>query len=125
MENFMQGLSGKWDQLKKSLRINWIVFLVYLFLAYLFFGPGKDLTRIALGHGDAWTVSVPLSIFSSSLSMWNPYLQAGTFAFKDIGFQSLYLPGILLMKLMPSILGYNLLLLLHYAAAGSFTFLFS
>jgi hypothetical protein len=109
---------------EKFLLTNNFAFLFYLVLPYLFFGPGKNLSSVILGHGDGWVDGLPFSLFSRHLSMWNPYILSGTFAFKDIGFQSLYPLGILVTRLLPNVLGFNILILIHYTAAGLFTFLF-
>jgi hypothetical protein len=61
---------------------------------------------------------------TANFLQWNPFIQTGTFSFKDIGMQALYFPGIIVMKLFPNPFGYNFLLLFHYSLAGFFTFLF-
>lgn len=80
--------------------------------------------RVPLAPGDGHISGLPTKLFGAHLPAWNPYLQAGTFTFKDIGFQSLYLPSILVMAAFPNPFGYNLLILSHYALTGIFTFLF-
>lgn len=100
------------------------ILALYLILPWLFFGLGVDVLRIPLAPGDGHISGLPTKLFGANLSAWNPYLQAGTFTFKDIGFQFLYLPSIVVMTLFPNPFGYNLLILSHYSLTGVFTFLF-
>ncbi|MCS6993953.1 MAG: YfhO family protein [Anaerolineales bacterium] len=100
------------------------ILALYLLLPWFFFGLGVDVLRAPLAPGDGYISGLPTKLFGASLSAWNPYLQAGTFTFKDIGFQFLYLPSVVVMALFPNPFGYNLLILSHYALAGMFTFLF-
>lgn len=97
---------------------------LYLLLPWLFFGLGVDVFRVPLAPGDGHISGLPTKLFGAKLPAWNPYLQTGTFPFKDIGFQSLYLPAVAMMAIFPNPFGYNLLILAHYALAGMFTFLF-
>lgn len=98
--------------------------LIYFILPYLFFAWGIDFLHVPLAPGDGVIQGVPTKIFSAGLHLWNPYIQTGTFPFKDIGWQALYLPGILVMRIFPNPFGYNLLLLAHYSMAGFSTFLY-
>ncbi len=100
------------------------IFLIYSFLVFVFHGFGINLFSTVLATGDAFIAGYPSKIFASRFSLWNPYIQCGTFNIKDIGFQGVYPPGLLIMKMLPSFFGYNLFLLLHYTLAGFFTFLF-
>lgn len=97
---------------------------LYLLLPWFFFGLGVDVFHVPLAPGDGHISGLPTKLFGAHLPAWNPYLQAGTFTFKDIGFQSLYLPSVLVMAAFPNPFGYNLLILSHYALTGIFTFLF-
>lgn len=104
--------------------LNYALLALYLLLPWVFFGLGMDMFRLPLAPGDGYISGLPTKLFGANLSAWNPYLQAGTFTFKDIGFQFLYLPSVLLMAIFPNPFGYNLLILSHYTLAGFFTFLF-
>lgn len=103
---------------------NHAILALYLLLPWVFFGLGIDVFRVPLAPGDGTISGLPSKLFGVNLSAWNPYLQAGTFAFKDVGFQFLYLPSVVVMAIFPNPFGYNLLILSHYALAGFFTFLF-
>lgn len=103
---------------------NHAIFALYLLLPWVFFGIGYDVLRVPFAPGDGYIGGIPTKLFAVNLSAWNPYLQAGTFAFKDIGFQFLYLPAILIISLFPNPFGFNFLLFLHYSLIGFFTFLF-
>src|SRR5215211_2965039 len=107
MSTIMRTYPGLSLRYEKFLLSNYFAFVLYFVLPYLFFGPGKNLAAVILGHGDGWVNGLPFSLFSRNLSMWNPYILGGTFAFKDIGFQSLYPLGILVTKLLPNVLGFN------------------
>ena len=111
-------------RLEKFLKTKLFIYFIYLILPYIFFAIGINIFKIALAPGDGSIFGVPTKIFTVDLQLWNPYIQSGTFPFKDIGWQSLYLPGIVVMRLFPNLFGYNLLLLFHYSMAGFFTFLF-
>jgi len=100
------------------------VYFIYLFLAFVFHGIGINLFNTALAPGDAFVAGYPSKIFSSYFSLWNPFIQCGTFNVKDIGFQAVYPVGLIVMRLLPNFCGYNIFILLHYSVAGFFTFLF-
>lgn len=105
-------------------RAGQLIFCVYLLLPYVFFAIGINIFTTGLAPGDGAIFGVPTKVFTATPRLWNPYIQSGTFISKDIGWQSLYLPGMLVMRMFPNPFGYNLLLLLHYSGAGFFTFLF-
>ena len=106
----------------KSLKL--LVFSLYLLLPWIFFGLGVDVFHIPLAPGDGYVSGLPTKIFATTLSAWNPYILSGTYTYKDIGFQALYPPALLVMSLFPNPFGYNLLILIHYSFAGFFTYLF-
>lgn len=112
------------DRVAPGTRTGLLLFAVYLALPYVFFAVGINIFETALAPGDGGIFGVPTKVFTAFPRLWNPYIQGGTFPFKDIGWQSLYLPGILVMRVFPNLFGYNFLLFLHYTAAGFFTFLF-
>ena len=120
----MQKIPGIPIHLGKVIQKSPIIFLVFLILPYVFFAIGVNVFSIALAPGDGLVFGLPTKILMSRLELWNPYIQSGTFPFKDIGWQALYPPGILVMRIFPNSFGYNLLLLAHYSIAGSFTFLY-
>jgi hypothetical protein len=100
------------------------VILAYAVFPYLFFAAGTNFIQTPLAPGDGGLFGVPTKMFTAGSVLWDPYIQGGTFPAKDIGWQSLYVPGIVVMRLFPNPFGYNLLLLAHYSMAGFFTFLF-
>jgi hypothetical protein len=105
-------------------RNKYVIFFVFLILPYLFFAPGINIFKVAIAPGDGMIQGIPTKIFTSQLQLWNPYVETGTFPLKDIGWQALYLPGILVMSIFPNVFGYNFLLFTHYSLAGFFTYLF-
>ena len=110
--------------LKHYYQSNYFIVMLYIILPFIFHGIGINIWQIPIAPGDGFIFGLPSKIFSSTLCSWNQYVQCGTYAFKDIGYQSLYLPGMIIMKLFPNPFGYNLLLLFHYAFAGFFTYLY-
>jgi len=109
---------------ENSKKTIFIIFIIYAILAFLFHGIGINIITTALAPGDAFISGYPVKIFSSHLSLWNPYIQCGTFNIKDIGFQAVYPIGLLIINIFPNFFGYNFYLLIHYTFAGFFTFLF-
>lgn len=105
-------------------KANYIVPVLYLILSVIFHGIGINLFSTVLAPGDGFVQGVPYAIFSSSTSLWNPYTRSGISYIIDPVSQSSYLPTLLIMKIFPAVIGYNLLLLLHYAAAGFFTYIY-
>ncbi len=110
--------------LHKIYNSNLLVFLLFLFSVTFFYGIGTDIFNVALAPGDGFVLAFPSKIFSTNLSLWNPYIQAGVPVYLNPENQSFYLPSLIIMKILPNAFGYNLSLLLHYALAGFFTFLF-
>lgn len=100
------------------------IFLVFFLLPYLFFGIGTDLTQVAIAPGDGTIQGVPSKVFTAEMHLWNPLVQTGVFPQIYMGWQALYPPGILIMRVFPPVLGYNILLLAHYTLAGFGAFLF-
>ncbi len=107
----------------QKIPINDWAFILYLLLPWLFWGIGINLVNTPLAPGDGYISGLPTKIFATTFSAWNPYLQAGAFAFKDMGFQALYPPALLLLSIFPNPFGYNLLILLHCSPTGFFTYL--
>jgi len=109
------------------IRINkniFFIILIYLLLSTLFHGIGLNLIKTILSPGDAFIVGYPTRIFSTTFSLWNPYIQCGASNISYIGFQTLYPVSLFITYLFPNPFGYNLLLIGHYALSGIFTFLF-
>jgi hypothetical protein len=101
------------------------IILFYLLAPFLFYGLGKDLHFMPLvACCDAVIGGVPASVYSAKLSLWNPHILSGAYSLMFTGSQTLYPPGILVMKLFPNLFGSNLLVLSHYSIAGVFSFLF-
>ena len=119
--NNRSSLSIHFENLIKN---KFFIFSAYLILACLFLAAGINIFKTALAPGDAGIFGVPTKVTTTGFELWIPYIQAGTFPYKDIGWQALYLPAILVMKIFPNLFGYNLLLLVHYGMAGFFTFLY-
>ena len=103
---------------------NLFIFIIFLILPYIFFAIGINISTTPIAPGDGFIQGLPTKIFSGNFQLWNPLVQGGSFTIKDLQNQSLYLPGILIMKLFPNSLGYNFLLLFHYTLAGFFTYLY-
>lgn len=103
---------------------NIIYYAILLVLSFMFFHIQSNIFTSVLTAGDGLIHSVPSKIFSSNGSLWNPYVNSGTYVIKDSGSQSCYLPALIIMKMFPNIFGYNLCMLLHYWAAGCFMFMY-
>ena len=110
-------------RVQRRVHSNLVVLILCILLPYLFLALGTNVFQIPLAPGDGIVQGLPQEISSSKLQLWNPFVQAGTFPFKD-GTQHSYLPAIIVMRIFPNAFGYNLLLLLHYSLAGFATFLF-
>jgi hypothetical protein len=119
--------SARWHRHYRRIRAAlpvWHVPVAYLLLSFLFHAIDVDILHVSLAPGDGAVHGVPSKIHDAEPSLWNPYILSGVSRLATQGFQSLYWPGILIMKLFPSGFGYNLNLLLHYALAGYFMYLF-
>jgi hypothetical protein len=101
-----------------------LIFVLFLFLAIIFHGIGVDIVNVPLASGDAHVLAFPSKIFSANFAFWNPYVMSGAPSYLNPETQSFYLPSLIIMKILPNALGYNLLTFLHYALAGFFTYLF-
>ena len=55
---------------------------------------------------------------------WNPDVQSGKFVFADVLYQSFYPPSLAILSIFPNTFGFNLFLLIHYALAGFFAYLY-
>jgi hypothetical protein len=100
-----------------------IAFL-YLFIAWAFHaGTFNPLTHL-IGGGDAFTQGLGAKAFATSFSPWNPYVQSGKYAFADVLYQSFYPPSLVILSIFPNTGGFNLFLLIHYALAGLFVYLY-
>jgi hypothetical protein len=77
-----------------------------------------------VGGGDAFIQGIAAKIFSTSFCPWNPYVQSGKFVFADVLYQSFYPPSLILLSIFPNTFGFNLFLLIHYALAGLFAYLY-
>jgi hypothetical protein len=102
-----------------------IIFASYCLIAYLVHGVGYDLSGVLLGGGDGYTYGFPSKLFASTLSAWNPNLQLGTYAFANTQAQPFYPPALIALAFFPNTFGYNLFILVHYAVAGWFFFLYA
>jgi len=100
------------------------VFVGYFVIAFAFHSPGRDVTNRLFGGGDGLIHGLPAMIFSKSLSAWNPLVQLGHYAYSNTQYQSFYPPSLMILALLPNTLGYNLLIVLHYALGGLFFFLY-
>jgi len=110
-------------RIRAPLRILGVPF-AYLLLSVLFHAVDVDIFHVNLAPGDGAVQGVPSKIYGTEFSLWNPYILSGVSRLATQGFQTLYWPGILVMKIFPGGFGYNLNLFLHYALAGWFTYLF-
>ena len=77
-----------------------------------------------VGGGDAFIQGIAAKTFSTSFCPWNPYVQSGKFVFADVLYQSFYPPSLILLSIFPNTFGFNLFLLIHYALAGLFVYLY-
>ena len=102
-----------------------LIFAAFFLLAFLLHATGQNLWWNLLGGGDGYTAGLPSKIFATKLSPWNPYVQLGQYTFANTQFQPFYLPGLLVLSFFPNTFGYNLFILLHYALAGLFFYLFA
>jgi len=101
-----------------------LLFFAYLLLALPFHAAGLNVFHVLIGGGDGFTAGLPSKLFATQLSAWNPYVQLGQYSFANTQFQPFYPPALLILGLFTNTLGYNLFILIHYAFAGLFTYLF-
>jgi hypothetical protein len=101
-----------------------LIGLVYFSLAFAFHAPTLGIGGRLFGGGDGLFFGLPSKIFSRTLSPWNPLVQLGQYSYANTQYQSFYPPGLLVMSALPNTVGYNLFILIHYALAGLFCFLY-
>lgn len=107
--------------LRRHLGSPWLVFPL---AAIVFHALGHNPTVELFGAGDGFIAGLPSKIFSTSLSAWNPWIQLGQYAYANVQSQPFYPPALFFLGVFPGVLGFNLFILAHYAAAGCFSFLF-
>src|ERR1700722_3089757 len=100
-----------------------IAFL-YLFIAWAIHAGNIDPLTHLIGGGDAFTQGLGSKTFATSFGSWNPYVQSGKFVFADVLYQSFYPPSLVILSIFHDTFGFNLFLLLHYALAGLFVYLY-
>ncbi len=100
-----------------------IIVALFLILPYLFFVVGSLPFGGGIAAGDSFVHSIPVMTNLTFQSLWNPFSQCGTFMIKDLGFQPVYPPALVIMKLLPNVAGYTVLMMLHYSCAGIFTYI--
>src|SRR5262245_51187750 len=76
------------------------------------------------GAGDGYFTGLPSKIFVARFSSWNPWVQLGQYTYQDVQYQPFYLPGLVVMRVLPNTFGYNLFILAHYVAAGLLGYLY-
>lgn len=107
-----------------------IKFLFLFIIAACLFFNSIFLKGIVPLTADAYFEYYPLGLFlsdalkSGTLPLWNPYSFAGTSFLGDMQWGALYPPNILLYLLLPAPYAYNASLILHYALAGYFAFIY-
>ncbi len=101
-----------------------MIAFLYLFIAWaIHAGAINPLTNL-IGGGDGFIQGIASKTFATSLGSWNPYVQSGKFVFADVLYQSFYPPSLLILSIFPNTFGFNLFLLIHYALAGLFMYLY-
>jgi len=98
--------------------------LLYFIIAWAFHAGTINPLNHLIGGGDGFIQGFPSKLFSTSFSPWNPSVQAGKYVCADVLYQSFYPPNLIILSFIPNILGFNLYLLIHYALAGLFTYLY-
>jgi hypothetical protein len=98
--------------------------LFYLLIAWAFHAGSINPLSNLIGGGDGFIQGVASKTFATSFSPWNPYVQSGKFVFADVLYQSFYPPSLVLLSIFPNTFGFNLFLLVHYALAGLFLYLY-
>ncbi|MBV9299816.1 MAG: hypothetical protein JO066_12655, partial [Verrucomicrobia bacterium] len=98
--------------------------LLYLFIAWaIHAGTINPFTHL-IGGGDGFTQGIASKSFATSFCPWNPYIQSGKFVYADVLYQSFYPLNLIISSLFPHTFGFNLFLLVHYALAGLFVYLY-
>ena len=98
--------------------------LLYFLIAWAFHAGTINPSTQLSGGGDAFIQGLPSKLFSTSFSPWNSSVQAGKYVYADVLYQSFYPPNLIIFSLLPNTLGFNFYLLVHYALAGVFTYLY-
>jgi hypothetical protein len=98
--------------------------LLYFIIAWAFHAGSINPFTQLIGGGDGFIQGFPSKLYSISLSPWNPFVQAGKYVYADVLYQSFYPPNLIIFSLFPNTLGFNLYLLIHYALAGLFMYLY-
>ena len=98
--------------------------MLYLILAWVIQAGAVNPFTHLVGGGDAFIQGIAAKTFSTSFCPWNPYVQSGKFVFADVLYQSFYPPSLILLSIFPNTFGFNLFLLIHYALAGLFVYLY-
>jgi hypothetical protein len=98
--------------------------VLYFFIAWAYHaGAFNPLTHL-IGGGDGFIQGIASKTFATSFSPWNPYVQSGKSVFADVLYQSFYPPSLAILSIFPNTFGFNLFLLVHYALAGLFVYLY-
>ncbi len=108
----------------RSARQTSLVALSYFLIAWAFHAGAINVCTHLIGGGDGFIQGLASKAFATSFSSWNPYVQSGKFVYGDVLYQSFYPPTLLILSIFPNTLGFNLFLLLHYALAGLFMYLY-
>jgi hypothetical protein len=108
----------------QTLRRSAGIALLYLILAWVIQAGAVNPFTHLVGGGDAFIQGIAAKTFSTSFCPWNPYVQSGKFVFADVLYQSFYPPSLILLSIFPNTFGFNLFLLIHYAFAGLFVYLY-
>jgi hypothetical protein len=97
---------------------------LYLFIAWAYHAGSINPFTHLIGGGDGFIQGIASKTFATSFTSWNPYVQSGKFVFADVLYQSFYPIGIGIFSIFPHTFGFNLFLLIHYALAGLFVYLY-
>src|ERR1700733_3071707 len=100
------------------------VAFVYLLIAWAIYAGAINPFNHMIGGGDGFIQGIASKTFATSFGSWNPYVQSGKFVFADVLYQSFYPPNLAILSFFPNTFGFNLFLLIHYAAAGLFMYLY-
>jgi hypothetical protein len=101
-----------------------IIACVYLLIAWAIYAGAINPFNHLIGGGDGFIQGIASKTFATSFGSWNPYVQSGKFVFADVLYQSFYPPNLAILSLFPNTFGFNLFLLIHYAAAGLFMYFY-
>src|ERR1700730_16909077 len=122
---------------KPDSRVSWIhlletrttmrlagIALLYLFIAWAIHAGAINPFTHLIGGGDGFTQGVASKSFATSFCPWNTYVQSGKFVYADVLYQSFYPLSLIISSIFPHTFGFNLFLLIHYALAGLFVYLY-